>query len=581
MKRIVSVWLPAWPLDRLRRTQASAVPDEVPFALVGPATHGLRLIAVSAAAHAAGLHRGQKLADARAALPALLTAPAAPDADRCALERLAVWCGRYGPARNIDGDDGLWIDVTGVSHLFAGETGLVADLAARLSAAGITARLGLADTFAAAWGLARYGPHVATQPWTIAPPGAAARDAPAARTRLLLDLPVAALRLDAETTLLLRRLGLTRVGQLEAIARTSLARRFETAPGKGRGRGGKSAGSSRPASRSAVAAAHAAAAAVLTRLDELFGRKSEPQRPLIEPPRRAVARTFSEPLISPAGIEAAVTALVSDLAAALDAAHEGARRVCLMLYRVDATTAALTFGTSSASRDPIHLKSLMDERLGDLDLGFGVDMMVLEACEVEPLALAQVALDRAGDADIAERMGRLVDRLANRLGPARVLRQRAQASHIPERAQRLMPVLAGARLSGPVAEPDAVKARKTGAFDGAVPSANLRTAPRPAFLLPRPEPATVLAEVPEGPPVRFTWRRVRRQIVRAEGPERIAPEWWRPFTAAPGTREELVRPRDYYRVEDEHGARYWLFRDGLYGADDEPPPRWFVHGVFP
>jgi protein ImuB len=81
--------------------------------------------------------------------------------------------------------------------------------------------------------------------------------------------------------------------------------------------------------------------------------------------------------------------------------------------------------------------------------------------------------------------------------------------------------------------------------------------------------------------VRFTWRRVRRQIVRAEGPERIAPEWWRPFTAAPGTREELVRPRDYYRVEDEHGARYWLFRDGLYGADDEPPPRWFVHGVFP
>ena len=86
----------------------------------------------------------------------------------------------------------------------------------------------------------------------------------------------------------------------------------------------------------------------------------------------------------------------------------------------------------------------------------------------------------------------------------------------------------------------------------------------------------VLAEIPEGPPARFTWRRVSRHVVKAEGPERIAPEWWR--NPSPG--KEQARPRDYYRIEDEDGHRYWMFRDGLYQDSALGAPSWYLHGVF-
>jgi protein ImuB len=102
-------------------------------------------------------------------------------------------------------------------------------------------------------------------------------------------------------------------------------------------------------------------------------------------------------------------------------------------------------------------------------------------------------------------------------------------------------------------------------------------ASRPAFLLASPEPIDVIAEVPEGPPARFTWRRVERRIARAEGPERIAPEWWREIGQRTDTK--MGRTRDYYRIEDEGGAGYWVFREGLYGREEEAPS-WFLHGLF-
>ena len=87
-----------------------------------------------------------------------------------------------------------------------------------------------------------------------------------------------------------------------------------------------------------------------------------------------------------------------------------------------------------------------------------------------------------------------------------------------------------------------------------------------------------MAEVPEGAPLRFVWRRVARRILRSEGPERIAPEWWRAIELPPGDARR-PRPRDYYRLEDETGALYWVFRDGLYAGEAEAP-RWFLHGLF-
>jgi protein ImuB len=75
--------------------------------------------------------------------------------------------------------------------------------------------------------------------------------------------------------------------------------------------------------------------------------------------------------------------------------------------------------------------------------------------------------------------------------------------------------------------------------------------PRPARLLPRPEPIETLALLPDHPPVSFTWRGIRRRVKCADGPERVFGEWWKRDA-------ELSAVRDYFRVEDEAGERFWI-----------------------
>jgi protein ImuB len=288
MKRFVSVWLPAWPIERLRRAEPKAVPDDRPFVLVATGAHGVIITAVNRRAGAEGVRVGQSLADARAALPGLLTRLAEPAQDRAALLALARWSGRYGPARNVDGEDGLWIDVTGVAHLFAdreprrkraqesAEARLLADLVRRLGMFGLTARVSLADTPGAAFALARFAPQRDGR----------ALIAPAGEMRAALaGKPVEGLRLDVETVILLKRLGLRRIGQLYDLPRAALARRFRTLQG----------------ARKAAAGSSAMADTVLTRLDQALGRVPEPQRPLAEPLVHLVRRVFSEPLVSARG----------------------------------------------------------------------------------------------------------------------------------------------------------------------------------------------------------------------------------------------------------------------------------------
>jgi protein ImuB len=514
MRRVVSVWLPAWPIERLARVTPAAVPDDKPLALVETGSHGIRITAVNARAAVEGARVGQALADARAALPALLSRPAEPRRDRAALLRLARWCGRYGPNRNIDGADGLWIDVTGVAHLYGGEAELLQDLCARLSGFGLAVRAGLADTLGAAHALARFARSPA-----IAPPG----ETPA----LLAPLPVAALRLAPATEKLLRRLGLKGIGQLYALPRAALNRRFRSAQ---------------------------AAEAVLTRLDQALGVRSEPVRPLAEPPALFVQRPFADPLIASAGLEAETARLCDELCAVLDARGLGARQVSLSLYRADGTVAEVQAGMSFACRAPDHLLGLLSEKLAEIDAGFGVDALALAAVQVERRVAEQAGL--TGRLDAARDPARLVDRLTNRLGADRVVRAEPRASHIPERTQACVPALG-----------EKNRARQPAVW----PAGGL---PRPAFLLARPEPIAVIAEIPEGPPARFTWRRVERRVKRAQGPQRIAPEWWGEI----GTQKKS-RTRDYYRLEDEEGAGYWVFRAGLYGAE-EGAPAWFLHGLY-
>lgn len=564
------------------------------FALVVPERGALRIHAVNEQALAGGVRRGQALADARAVLPSLVTRPAEPARDRAALVALARWAGRYGLQRHVDGVDGLWIDATGVAHLYGGEERLVGDLYRRLAGFGFTARVALAGTAGAAHALVRFATSAARPVRCVA-------SAPEALADALASLPVGALRLDEDAVVLAYRLGLKRIGQLYGLPRESLARRFRS---------------------------DAIAEALLARLDAALGRRAEPRVGLANPLQRMVARSFAEPLISADGIAHAVGELAHEIAAVMEAQAVGARYCRLRLARVDGSAIVIAIGTAAAVKDAAHLVDLLAAKLDNVDAGFGIEAMHLEALRVEPLAGHQVMLRTAqgprGETAGSTRMeafvdpaegrialARLADRLANRLGSDHVTTLASAPRHIPEHAGVVRPAFADGYPAAGAGLAVRVNAgfRAQGGREGpsndteAAFAACHAMAPRPALLLERPESITVMAEVPDGPPLRFTWRRVEHRVVAAEGPERIAPAWWRalprpsrggderpsaavnsdPAAASLGVlaaRRDVPRARDYYRIEDHEGGRYWVFRDGLYGEDEGQVPTWFLHGVF-
>ncbi len=602
MSRIVSVWLPQWPIERLAIDRPGSVPRDRPFALVEGGARGLVVTAVNGPAAAAGVVPGLALADARARAPALGSTLADPVRDRAALVDLARWLGRYGPNRNIDdtlgvaGGDArlrahaLWIDSAGVAHLFGGEARLLADLTHRLAAFGITALAGLADTPGAASALARFATQEARCRWAIAAVG----DSRAA----LASLPVAALRIVPETSLLLGRLGLKRIGDLDGLPRSALAHRFRDAgarPARGGQGAGQVAGRGQSAGRGKSAkAAEGLAGALLRRLDQALGACAEPRPSLDIAPDALVRQAFEPPLISADGIAAALAALTRALCAELTAAGRGARRLRLGLYRTDGTLAEVRAGTRQPCRDSSHMNRLLGEKIATLDAGFGIDLMTLAAAETAPFDAQGTATLEGPDEVSHTAADALIDRLSNRLGAARVGRLAAAASHLPEAADVARPAL--------FSPAPRTRAEKTG--DPATPAEDRPRRPaRPTFLLAYPEPVQVLAEIPDGAPVRLVWRRHARRIVKAEGPERIAPEWWRALEVARDDRaarrpaataaSAAARTRDYYRLEDDGGQGYWVFRAGLYGREDDADadtadreaegvaaPRWFLHGVF-
>ena len=434
-----------------------------------------------------------------------------PERDSEALLALAYWCGRYSPTLNVDGTDGLWIDVTGVAHLFGGEAAMLHDIETRLRGLGFRAYIGIADTLAAAWALARFQGHPQARP---------------REDKSLHSLPVEGLRLSADTITLLKRLGLTRIGQLVDLPRANLQSRFRS---------------------------REAADAVLLRLDQVLGVRSEPRTPLVSPTIHGARLAFPEPLISNEAFEGALHKLTHDLCQSLAGDQRGARSILFTAYRSDGTCVRIDAGLSAPSRKPAHLMRLLIEKVSTIDAGFGIDCLTLVATSSETLHANQESL--AQDVG-AKSPGLLIDRLANRLASARVMRPVPCESHVPERAERHKPALQSQSRPEPM-------------------TGTPGTAMRPPFLFVPPEPIAVMAEIPEGPPAHFTWRRVRHRIRKAEGPERITSEWWREIGKDPS------RPRDYYRVEDEDGRRYWVFRDGLYdGGSEETLPEWYLHGVF-
>jgi protein ImuB len=528
MSRIVSVWLPRWPILRTLAAQTKQTrepaqkriaPDR-PFVLAVAAAGGPRIAALNEAAEAAGLVVGEPLADARAKAGFLQVRAVDPAADDAALRRLTLWATRYTPTASpcdeANGADGFFLDVEGSSHLFGGEDKLVTDLAARLHRHfALPARLAVADTAGAAWAVSRF--HA--QNSCILPPG---RQAEA-----LAPLPVEALRLSPDTCATLRRLGFKTVGALADKPRAPFAARFSKE--------------------------------LLRRLDQALGRIDEPLVPITPPPVYHSLRYLLEPIVTQEAVVALASRLMQTLAHVLTRDDVGARVLKLSLYRVDGEVKTLDIALTLPTRSVPHVARLIALKLESAaatdDAGFGFEAVGLAVSRAEPMPARQTELTSAGLEDRTERCAALVDKLQQRLGPHSVRRFEAVASHIPERAEMLATVN-GAALQCRVPEP---------ARD---PQANSPV--RPLLLLPHAEPAEdVMALVPEGPPRRFRWRGVTYEIEHAEGPERIATEWWR----------SPALTRDYYLVEDLNGHRFWLFREGLFGRETKKAD-WFVHGLF-
>ncbi len=450
------------------------------------------------------------LADARTLCPSLKAVPSDPAGDLDFLERLAVWSRRWGPWSALDPPDGVLVDVTAVAHLFGGEDRLLAEAQDVFHQRDLTVRLAIAPTAGAAWALSHFGPEQA-----ILTPDAD----PATR---LADLPVAALRLDEDVLLVLRRLGLKQLGQLTTIGRDAIQRRFRNR--------------------------RSPAANPLIRMDQILGRVPEPLLPVVPPQMPLVQRRLMEPIRHRALLDEVVNDLADEMARALEGLGQGARRLELGMWRVDGEVVVRTIEFAAATREAAHICRLFGGRLDDVDAGFGIEMVRLRASWAEPLALAQADFEAAAE-DHGTSLAACIDRLGVRLGEKAVRRPVAYASHLPERAQRWQPPLS----------PEPASQGELAFHD------------RPLKMLDRPESISVLYATPDGFPQRFRWRGKVHQVARVEGPERIAPEWWR--------EKGTARLRDYYRIEDDEGRRYWIYRHGLIGDGRGGLPDWYLQGL--
>jgi protein ImuB len=352
---------------------------------------------------------------------------------------------------------------------------------------------------------------------------------------------VAALRLSGGALSLLRRLGFRRIGELMDQPRAPFAARFE--------------------------------AELLLRLDQALGRAPEPLTAITPPPVYRVQASFLEPITSVEHVLTAATRLLQDLALRLAQDDIGARTLRLLLFRVDGDVTALDVALAAPSRDPAHIARLLALRLervqAGLDAGFGFEAAAVHVRTAERLAPRQTGLALSESDAPADGLAQLIDRLRQRLGSDAVRCIHPCESHLPERAEELR-AAEPAAVMGNGLRPLSITSTDNlqRAPKGSDPVVSI-VAPRPILLLPVPEPAEVLALIPDGPPRQFRWRGVLHQVAEAEGPERIAPEWWRRSTEV---------ERDYFVVEDMEGRRFWLFRHGLYGGG--ATPQWFVHGVF-
>ena len=555
-RRILSLWLPRLPIDRIKRQRSNAAPakafsseagtgshsnqvyadclsavenaskqnpsddpSNVPCIVVAKQNNALQIFALDDAAARLGLDIGLPLANARAICPQLKVFDADEAADAKALNAIAEWCDRFTPLVALDSPHGLFLDITGCVHLFGGEAAMMRLVCDVLTAQGFAVSAAIAGTSVCARTITR---HVH---------GRIVRDGEEADA--VKPLPVFALGADDAITIGLRRAGLKTIGDVASRARHEITARF--------------------------------GAEFTTRLEQALGQSDAPISPRKPLPDYIVEKRFAEPVATDAVISATLSRLAQMLVGTMAQQGKGARRLEANFFRTDGAVRTIVVDTGQPVTRSEVIDRLFRERLDalsdPLDPGFGFDLIRLSASRTEIVVQQQRDLD--ANVHDNDELAALIDRIAARIGGRRVVVHLPQDTHMPERAVMAAPaqhhLAAAARAVWPARA------------EGEPPL-------RPLRLFERPEEIKVIAQVPDGPPARFVWRRATHAVVRAEGPERVAMEWWR-------SQNEMLT-RDYFRVEDEAGLRFWLYRDGLYDREIEQEegkavqPNWFMHGLF-
>ncbi len=549
-RRILSLWFPRLGADRVLRREPQLA--DQPLAIVDQVGNMQVISALSAAAQACGIHTGQPVRDAHAMSDALVTRARNALAEKQFLAVLQRWAGKFSPWVATEGEAGLVVDLTGCAHLFGGEAPLMQVVQDDCTDMGLAVQMGLADTRGAAWALARFGGQTAApdrsgdaidqearatrsragkrRHWTkggpapqvqVTGPGAGLRIAPPGQTyAALASLPVAALRLEPEVTAQLARLGLRRIKDLVGQPRAGLARRF--------GRG------------------------LVYRMDQALGSAPEPVSPAKPADHFAVRLTLPEPIGLIDDILAGIDRLLPHLCGQLDKKRRAIRRLRLEAHRADHGLESIEIALARPSTDPHRIRPLLEMKLEEIDAGFGIDMLRLDAVQTEPVYQTRAVGHLEAGRAVADRLARanalddLMGKLGARVGMEAITRVHPADSHIPEKTHK---TLAAAWSSPP---------------EDAWPSpAN----PRP-LLLWRPE----IVQAPDSPhiPAEFRWRGRKLELARARGPERIAPEWW---LDEPDWRSGV---RDYWRVTVQSGEDLWMFF--AHGA--AVSPGWFCQGQF-
>jgi protein ImuB len=484
-------------------------PETPPIVCSGRHANTMRLTALDEAAETINLKKSMGVAEARAIHPTIEVIEEDPAADLRFLEGIADWCDRYTPLVALDGRDGLFLDITGCAHLFGGEKALLKDILSRLFQMGIDVRGAITASPGLSWAVSRFG-----QGGVI--------DADETE-RVVAPLPVAALRLSDDTVAALTKMGLKYIGDLMETPRAPLTRRF--------------------------------GASVLLRLDQVLGTDEEPISPRLPVASLSAERRLMEPVAAEEEILAVTDQIAHALKPSLEARGVGGRVFELVLFRVDGKVFRIAAGTTRPLREPRRIAVLFTERLqavhDDLDAGYGFEILRLNVLRHEAFDTAQSDFEGHQQKDAS--LAAFVDRVSARLGSDCLQTFQLRESHLPERAVISVPAIDGLTAKIPPGNPAPSRGE------------------RPARLLERAEPMDAFAiEVPDGAPANFHWRRMRHRIVKSEGPERLAMEWW--------LDGKDTQPRDYFRVEDDQGHRFWIYRKGLYGQDETQS--WYMHGMF-